>query len=193
MKKLLIPISVLLITACNCNNICYSVGDFAQGGVVFWVDETGHHGLVCEKIDGNNVLEGIHWYAGTYGKTEAKGDGLFAGEMNTAIIVAASIALGSDGEVFIARSCNQQKITEGGVTYGDWYLPSKYELMLMFQNKDIINETAIANGGDSFADQFYISSTEADAERAWGMEFTDGYQAPHDKQVSCFFRAIRAF
>ncbi len=29
----------------------YSVGDFAQGGIVFWVDETGQHGLVCAKED----------------------------------------------------------------------------------------------------------------------------------------------
>jgi len=27
----------------------YTVGDFAQGGIVFWVDETGQHGLVAAK------------------------------------------------------------------------------------------------------------------------------------------------
>lgn len=29
----------------------YAVGDFAQGGVVFWVDERGEHGLVCAIED----------------------------------------------------------------------------------------------------------------------------------------------
>ena len=32
-------------------SITYSVGDFARGGIVFWVDETGQHGLVCAKTD----------------------------------------------------------------------------------------------------------------------------------------------
>lgn len=29
----------------------YAVGDFAQGGIVFWIDEIGQHGLVCSKED----------------------------------------------------------------------------------------------------------------------------------------------
>ena len=29
----------------------YKVGDFAHGGIVFWVDETGQYGLVCAKKD----------------------------------------------------------------------------------------------------------------------------------------------
>ena len=32
-------------------NIIYEVGDFALGGIIFWVDETGQHGLVCAKED----------------------------------------------------------------------------------------------------------------------------------------------
>ena len=38
----------------------YSVGDSAQGGIVFWVDETRQHGLVCAKedLDGGS---GIQW------------------------------------------------------------------------------------------------------------------------------------
>ncbi|MCO5232762.1 MAG: hypothetical protein M9888_03360 [Chitinophagales bacterium] len=37
----------------------YSVGDFAHGGIVFWVDETGQHGLVCAKEDQST---GIQWH-----------------------------------------------------------------------------------------------------------------------------------
>ncbi len=29
----------------------YSVGDWAMGGVVFWLDETGEHGLICAIVD----------------------------------------------------------------------------------------------------------------------------------------------
>ena len=103
----------------------YRVGDFAQGGIVFWVDETGQHGLVCAKSDQSG---GIRWYAGTHGSTQAKGDGPYSGEANTAIIIAAQVAIGDDGNTYAARSCNELEITERGKTYGDWYLPSKFEL-----------------------------------------------------------------
>lgn len=95
----------------------YSIGDFAQGGIVFWLDETGQHGLVCAKEDQNTH---IRWHAGTKGSTQAKGDGPFAGEAKTAIIIAAHVAIGDDGQPYAARICNELQISEGGKTYGDW-------------------------------------------------------------------------
>jgi len=40
---LFIPVNILAQT--------YSVGDFAKGGIVFSVDESSKHGLVCVKFD----------------------------------------------------------------------------------------------------------------------------------------------
>jgi len=100
--------------------ITYSVGDFVHGGIVFWVDETGMHGLVCAKEDQS---EGIRWFAGTAGSTRAFGDGPLAGELNTAIIFAAQVAIGDDSFQYAARICNELITTEGDFTYGDWYLP----------------------------------------------------------------------
>lgn len=137
----------------------YSVGDFAHGGIVFWVDETGQHGLVCAKEDQST---GVRWYAGTYGNTQAKGDGPYAGEANTSIIIAAQVAIGDDGSTYAARICNELKITESGKTYGDWYLPSKDELKLMYQNKGTIDATATSNGGSGFASAYYWSSNDND-------------------------------
>lgn len=113
----------------------YSIGDFTQGGIVFWVDETGEHGLVCAKEDQNGGST-IRWYAGTNGNTQAKGDGPFSGEMNTAIIISAQVAIGDDGTTYAARICSELQITEGGKTYGDWYLPSKQELNLMYETSE---------------------------------------------------------
>ncbi|MCD4788640.1 MAG: DUF1566 domain-containing protein [Bacteroidales bacterium] len=167
----------------------YSVGDFVHGGVVFWVDETGQHGLVCAKID-----QGIQqrWDAGTWGNTQAKGDGPFSGEMNTSIIIAALVAIGDDGNTYAARLCAELQITEGGKTYGDWYLPSKEELYIMYLNKDIINSTATANGGTSFFNQYW-SSTEFNNQRAWVQYFYTGEQYNYEKGSPRLVRAIRAF
>ncbi len=169
----------------------YSVGDFAQGGIVFWVDETGQHGLVCAKEDQST---GVRWWAGTHGNTQAKGDGPYAGEANTSIIIAAQVAIGDDGSTYAARICNKLQITEGGKTYGDWYLPSRKELNLMYQNKATINATAGANGGSSFSVIFhYWSSTEINSHLAWEQSFDDGYQDYFDKASINRVRAVRAF
>ena len=168
----------------------YQIGDFAQGGIVFWVDETGQHGLVCAKTDQST---GVRWYAGTNGNSQAKGDGPFAGEANTLIIVAAQVAIGDDGSTYAARICNELKVTEGGKTYGDWYLPSFEELDLMFQNKSNIDATAIANGGSAFADVPYSSSTEHDYSRAFFQNFIDGYRFSTSKHSAGRVRAVRSF
>ncbi|MCZ2444214.1 MAG: DUF1566 domain-containing protein [Flavobacteriales bacterium] len=168
----------------------YSIGDFAHGGIVFWVDETGQHGLVCAKTDQST---GERWFASTYGNTQAKGDGPLAGKANTSIIIAAQVAIGDDGNTYAARICNELQITEGSKTYGDWYLPSKGELNLMYQNKTVINATATANGGDIFSDFWYWSSTEIDNYYAWEQYFLSGAQGSFSKHGSLRFRAVRAF
>jgi len=168
----------------------FSVGDFAQGGIVFWVDETGQHGLVAAKEDQST---GVRWYAGTYGNTQAKGDGPFSGEANTSIIIAAQVAIGDDGSTYAARICNELQVTEGGKTYGDWYLPSKEELDLMYQNKATIDATAGVNGGSGFASASYWSSTEHNNYSAWRQYFDDGYQCLNNKNYTSRVRAVRAF
>ncbi len=171
----------------------YSVGDFAQGGVVFYVDETGQHGLVC-AIEDQGGGSGIRWYAGTYGVTRATGDGVFAGELNTAIIISSQVSIGDDGSDYAAQICNDLQITEGGNTYGDWYLPSRYELNLMYTNKSTINATATANGGSSFTSAYYWSSSEYSSNFAWAKNFHVGSQNNSNKGTTTYrVRAVRAF
>jgi hypothetical protein len=170
----------------------YKVGDFAQGGIVFWVDETGQHGLVCAKTD-QSQSTGVRWYAGATGNTQAKGDGPFAGEANTSIIIAAQVAIGDDGNTYAARMCNELQVTEGGKTYGDWYLPSKGELNLMYQNKTTINDKALANGGSVFYSDYYWSSTEYNDDYVWSQHFDNGDQGWGFKMFTYSLRAIRAF
>ena len=166
----------------------YSIGDFAHGGIVFWVDETGQHGLVCAKSD----LPGFtRWFAGSYTSTMAFGRGPFSGEANTTIIIANQGS--GDGATYAARICNELQITEGGKTYGDWYLPSKEELHQMYLNSATINAAAVANSGSSFASSIYWSSTEVNGLDAWLQDFGSGGQSFFDKFLEVYVRAIRAF
>lgn len=168
----------------------YSVGDFAHGGIVFWVDETGRHGLVCTKQDQST---GACWKAEEINYLSmAKGDGPFAGKMNTAIIIA-HYGYG-DGSVYAARICGELQITEGGRLYGDWYLPSIAELHLMSLNKTVIDVTAIANDGSAFVTEFYWSSTEMVNNLASGHHFSHNSPGGHrDKKDKGYVRAVRAF
>lgn len=168
----------------------YKVGDFAYGGIVFWVDESGEHGLVCAKSDQS---PGIRWYAGKTGSTQAKGDGPLAGKQNTAIIIAAHIAIGDDGSLYAARICNSFKSTEGGFSYADWYLPSIEELSLMYANRLKINETALANGGTAFSPNYYWTSTESYGAHAFYVSMGSGLVDSSNKAMTYLVRAIRAF
>jgi len=72
----------------------------------------------------------------------------------------------------------------GDVTYGDWYLPSKYELNLLYLQKAVV-------GG--FADYYYWSCTEYTSSSAWYENFTNGSQSSQNKYVSYYVRPVRAF
>ncbi len=159
----------------------YSVGDFAHGGVVFWVDETGTHGLVCALSDQS---AGIQWYNGTSLDTRALRTGVYGGATNTERITDTQ---GSGS--YAAFICAQY---DGG-DYGDWYLPAKGELHLMYQNKATINATVIANGGTELTTDFYWSSTETSVTSASSQSFDLGFQGSVNKVGLSRARAIRAF
>ncbi len=159
----------------------YKIGDRAQGGIVFWVDPTGQHGLVVAE---KNYGKAIRWYAGTNGYTYSKGGGLYAGALNTAIIIAAHAAIGDDGEEYAARVCNEYKIYQNGIYYGDWYLPSIDELRMINTNKSAAN---ISIGGTVW------SSTEINSSGAYVFTFYPIKigNGPKNKRYSV--RCIRRF
>jgi len=168
----------------------YKVGDFAQGGIVFWVDETGEHGLVCAKRDAYsiNCLWGSKSYTGTFG-----GGGIYAGKANTATINAILISL-FGGTHTATGYCSRYGDNESD--YRDWYLPSLYELDLMYQNKATIDAIATAHGGDTFEADWYWSSTEASFESAYAIRFSDGLSGSRTKDnynYESYVRAIRSF
>jgi hypothetical protein len=157
-----------------------AIGDSYQGGKIFWLDATGQHGLIAATADQST---GIQWRNGTDRYTGTTGDGLYAGAMNTAMIVATQMADNQTGN-FAAKVCADYSVTVSGVTYGDWYLPSKYELNLLYLQK-----TAV--GG--FASAFYWSSTEAINGNAWIQDFDYGGQGTTNKGTTYYVRAVRAF
>ena len=157
-----------------------TIGQSYQGGKIFWLDATGQHGLIAATADQS---AGIQWYNGVYRYTGTSGDGLYAGAMNTAMIVATQMADNQTGN-FAAKVCADYSVTIGVVTYGDWYLPSRYELNLMYLQKTVV-------GGFASAD--YWSSSENLDGSAGTQGFYDGIQPDYYKAYTGYVRAVRAF
>ena len=157
------------------------IGESYGGGIVFYVYDNGQHGLIAATADQST---GIQWYNGIVRYTGTTGDGLNAGAMNTALIVATQLADNQTGN-FAAKVCADYSVTVGGTTYGDWYLPSKHELNLLYLQKTVVG--GFNNMG------YYWSSSEFASLFAWYQDFYDGYQGYNIKDYSFYVRAVRAF
>lgn len=168
----------------------YKIGDNAFGGIVFWVDETGKHGLVVSKFD---VSSSSRWFSGTFGNTHAKGDGLYAGRSNMNIIIAAHAAIGDDENDYSARLVNEYQTNDRDITYGDWYLPSKYELNLIYNNKSELNSVLSSISGDLLSSVNYWTSNEVSNSSANVLNFSNGNIDNALKNGSNYVRAIRSF
>jgi hypothetical protein len=146
------------------------VGSFYQGGVVFYVDGNGH-GLIAATSD-----QSIGTIWGCEGTNITTQNSLGTGLANTeAIYVTCSVA------GIAARICYDLDLNG----YTDWYLPSKDELDLVYQNQALI-------GG--FNNGIYWSSSQATSTTAYYKNFNSGANSSNFKSSYNYrVRAIRSF
>jgi hypothetical protein len=157
------------------------IGETYGGGIVFYVYDNGQHGLIVSSgfpyTDSHWNNGGINKLTGTSG-----GNGLGAGSMNTAMIVAAEIG-DYPTPNFAAMICADYTVVAGGLTYGDWYLPSLYELNLLYLQKSLI----LVSFGT------YWSSLESGATGAMSINFSNGTAIGQSKNIINVVRPIRSF
>ena len=134
------------------------IGEYFQGGVLFYVDETGHHGLVASVED----LGVFEWGCYQFSLSGADGTAIGTSYQNSLDIVEGC------SQTPIAASVALAYETEG---YSDWYLPSKDELVEMYNT--------IGSGGTQgniagFQNDYYWSSSEYTTNKAWFVDFVSG-------------------
>ena len=156
-----------------------AIGQTYQGGIIFYLDASGCHGLVAKATDEPGTYKWSPTTFGTWG-TWAFASGIYGGAQNTKKIIARAIY--NYSECPAASVCDN--LTSGG--YTDWYLPSKDELDMMYVNLQM-------QGLGGFTNSYYWSSTEVDNGNAWEQEFIDGFQIGHSKGASSAVRSVRAF
>ncbi|MEI8204516.1 MAG: DUF1566 domain-containing protein [Bacteroidota bacterium] len=150
-----------------------SIGQIYEGGTIFYIDDSGLHGLIAPS---NDQGSGIPWDNGQSLATLASGTGMGTGKSNTNKIVAAQAA----GN-YAAYMCDT--LTLNG--YTDWFLPSKDELNQLYQQ----NLAGVVAG---FANDVYWSSSENSNYTAWSLNFAGGFINDEKTTPHCV-RAIRAF
>ena len=153
----------------------FYVGQHIGGGVVFYVDPTGQHGLISSETD----QPSIYPYGCNTILVGANETAIGTGEANTATIIA-----NCPEPDLAAKVCDGS--TDGG--YADWFLPSRDELDAMYVNRTII-------GG--FIPNLYWSSTEESITGAWVGLFQivppAAYMGWTNKANAEFVRCIRKF
>jgi hypothetical protein len=180
-------------------NVSHSIGELYGGGKVFFIYDGGKHGLIAALTDQSSNAK---WDLSKGNETRARANGIGAGIRNTtAIILSSEISerLSSNdnddwsynSEDFAAVICNEYSKSETvnslETTYGDWYLPSKYELNLLYLKRSTIG---------NFAADKYWSSSESDKDKAWSINFntsSGSAEIKEDKTNKNRVRAIRNF
>ena len=163
------------------NNIILQAGHFIGehfgGGIVFYLDSTGQHGLIADTVD----LPRSRWWNGAYTLTKANGKQIGTGNTNTRRIIYSQ----GDSGFYAARNCWKYR----GSGYKDWFLPSRHEL------NELNKQQSVVGGFAGFG--VYWSSTEHDSHYVWCQDFPFGTQDVYSKGTyeswSGYTRAIRAF
>jgi hypothetical protein len=163
-------------------------GELFGGGVIFYVDQTGNHGLICSM---NDLSTGSAWsnVVSLIGPT-AQSD--WNGQGNTNAILSQT---GSTGGA--ARLCDGYTNPDFGTgTFSDWYLPSFDILNLLYNSRGLVNKALDSDGNVGttvITKNNYWSSTEGGPSHAWIYDFTLANPIYFWKYDPGYVRAIRTF
>ncbi|PLX17074.1 MAG: hypothetical protein C0597_07420 [Marinilabiliales bacterium] len=155
------------------------MGTNGEDGVVFWVDHTGEHGLICspEDLNGGTIIGWTDVIAVVPDGAQSRIDGY-----------SNSIAINNQSANSAATICLQYSTP--GTSAGDWYLPAVDELSKLYH---VRYEVTKALNLDSFGLDMYWTSTELNNNTAWYYNIAIGYGNSLNKNNNYMVRAVRAF
>lgn len=149
-----------------------NIGSLHAGGIIFHIDGTGQHGLVCAPFDQGSY----QW--GCMGTNIGNNSILFGtGMINTQSIVS------NCPQRPIAASICSDLVLNG---YSDWYLPSTEEVVSMYFSLRL-------QGLGSFSNIQYWTSSQISSNSASAISFYNCTTYRPDKNQSIMVRAIRSF
>ncbi len=169
-------ISALSSSGISSAKQAYYIGEHFGGGIIFYIDKTGRHGIIAAAADLEEPQPWAREYIVTGAVASKPGSGL--NNTNRACKVLGFPLYEADG--YAAVECTEIYLNG----YNDWYLASKDELNELYLHKDVV-------GG--FLPFSYWSSTEVNATQAWFQNFGTGTQVMQDKFAGYSVRPVRYF
>ena len=149
------------------------IGEYYGGGIVFYVDEEGKHGLITTTIDKSTRKQ---QRSEDFIHTNAVRDGITTGSFNANRLN----AMKGTGENTAQVADNYQ-----GTKLSDWYLPTRYDLIKLYRNR------AEIGGYSDFAKGW--KSTEFSSVNEWYQSFVTGGEFSNGKDDAVYIRVIRKF
>ena len=166
------------------------VGELFGGGVVFWVDHTGQHGLIASMVDLSTSQAWSIFNASLVGES-AQSDWNGLGNSN------AIVEQHGPNGWSAAKLCLDYTNTNYGTgVYSDWYLPARAELNHLWNNIYEVQKALDSDGNPAttaIAKTFYWSSSEYYSYYAYSFNFGLGTAPSTSKTTTSYVRAVRAF
>lgn len=151
-------------------------------GFIFYIDEENEVGMVVSMNDLVESKWGCEW--------DVQGLNNVANENQNEEEAGARIGDGNNNTNAILETCTNGAAVTCKEVGGEWYMPSRGELMMMYTNlqlRDIGNISA-----EMFQD-YYWSSTEHSSNNGWVVEFSTGRTLIEQKMYFHHVRAVRNF
>ena len=186
----------LISTECGWRYLEAAPGDIRVIEGVPAVNGTGSFTFVFgynrESAEGSNLfVNGTN----SYGALDCTGTIVGTGKENTRLLVdvhgddAYSSSSGTTmTSYYAAKLCDLLTYTVHGITYDDWFLPSKDELNLLYSRLQ-----ASGIGGFDYVGYWSSSESSSNVNNAWVQYFDNGGQGSSGRNVTYRVRPIRSF
>lgn len=163
-----------------------------RGGIIFYLDINNGNGLLAAQINQTSTnYEIMDWGCENNSISSAENALIWSGQSNTTSIINNCSSSG-----IAALICDSLQLNG----YSDWFLPSKDELNLMYENLHLngfgnFKEDVTVNIGNAIHHTiYYWSSTQSSnyGNMAWVQTFSDGSQYDLEVGIKSFKNMVRA-
>lgn len=164
------------------------VGELYGGGVIFYVDRSGQHGMICamESPPGYGQWSNLTVLIGQDGESDWNGQG------NSNAIISQSGHVNS-----AAKDCDDYTNSDFGTgVFTDWYLPAIGQLLKLYVAFYEVNKVVEGDGNPATFPVYktvYWTSTEQGENYAYYLDFINGNSGYSGKYNFMAVRAIRSF